>query len=880
MTPAGTPEPEEGLPLLRGMPAWGWALGGLLLGLLATATLVLLEHHDASTQARTRHVLIARRTVNQIERQLASAGIELRAMQSAYLVAPNIDQERFQAIVTNLQAQRMVPSLLAVAYAPRTADAAGNAHYAYTLVAPLAPNRSLLGLDIVSQPANLTALARARDLGAPVLSAAFGLRQAAQDPRDTEGVVLRLPVFSPGPLPATLAERRQREVGALAMSMRLRPLLIDVLQPPLLSQYRVRVVDVDDGGRVLFDEGAAPGGAETYDGIAQYGGRHWQVILHPTQPAIAPMIWVFGIGGALASVLFASLLWSIASTRRRAVAIGWQMSTRFRESEERFRTLNELLPALVLMARASDGEIIYANEAACARLGADITKGTTLAVLFEDETLRQRLAEHDGENPWSHVEAVLVSLNGDRFWAGTSVSRVRVGTGDKLLMVATDISEQRQLSELLSYQASHDTLTELYNRREFERHLQRALYALGKDGPPAALLYLDLDQFKLINDISGHLAGDQLLSQLALAMAEQLRGGDVLARLGGDEFGILAHDTRIEGAQALAERLRARVDGFVYVWQQRSYSVSVSIGVVLLDRPGLTLAEALSQADAACYIAKDHGRNRVHFYSEQDDEAARRRGEMEWANRLRWAVDEGRLLLHYQEVAPLHGGSGKPYIELLLRLRDEDGRVVFPGAFIPAAERYGMMPQLDRWVIAQALSHFDQLHASGSAPGCCAINLAASTLEDDGLADYVLDLIARNGVSAEHVCFEITETEAMRNVARAMRFIERVRAIGCKVALDDFGAGMSSFGYLKNLPVDTIKIDGSFVRDIESDPMSRSIVEAICKIGHQRGLDVVAEWVADPGIVPLLRDLGVDYGQGFALHRPEPALFQRGASGA
>jgi len=172
------------------------------------------------------------------------------------------------------------------------------------------------------------------------------------------------------------------------------------------------------------------------------------------------------------------------------------------------------------------------------------------------------------------------------------------------------------------------------------------------------------------------------------------------------------------------------------------------------------------------------------------------------------------------------------------------------------------------------------LHASGSAPGCCAINLAASTLEDDGLADYVLDLIARNGVSAEHVCFEITETEAMRNVARAMRFIERVRAIGCKVALDDFGAGMSSFGYLKNLPVDTIKIDGSFVRDIESDPMSRSIVEAICKIGHQRGLDVVAEWVADPGIVPLLRDLGVDYGQGFALHRPEPALFQRGASGA
>jgi len=861
------------------MPAWGWALGGLLLGLLATAAVVSLEHHDMSKQARTRHVLIARRTVTQIERQLASAGVELRAMQSAYLVAQDIGQERFGSIVANLQSQGMVPSPLAVAYAPRTVDAAGNAHYVYTLVAPLAPNRSLLGLDIGSQPVNLLALTRARDLGAPVLSAPFRLRQATEDPRDSDGVVLRLPVFSPGPLPTTVDERRQREVGALAMSMRLRPMLIDILQPPLLSQYHVRVEDLDDGGRVLFDEGATPGDGDHYDGIARYGDRRWHVMLRPAQPAITTMVWVFGIGGALASVLLSLLLWSIASTRRRAVAIGWQMSARFRESEERFRTLNELLPALVLMARASDGVIIYANEAACARLGSDITKDTTLATLFEDETLRQRLAEHDGENPWSHVEAVLVSLNGDRFWAGTSISRVRVGTRDKLLMVATDISEQRQLSELLSYQASHDTLTELYNRREFERHLQRALYALGKDGPPAALLYLDLDQFKLINDISGHLAGDQLLSQLALAMAEQLRGGDVLARLGGDEFGILAHDTRIEGAQALAERLRARVDGFVYVWQQRSYSVSVSIGVVLLDRPGLTLADALSQADAACYIAKDHGRNRVHFYSEQDDEATRRRGEMEWANRLRWAVDEGRLLLHYQEVAPLQGGSGKPYIELLLRLRDEDGRVVFPGAFIPAAERYGMMPQLDRWVISQALAHFDELHASGHPPGCCAINLAASTLEDDGLADYVLDLIARHNVSPERLCFEITETEAMRNVARAMRFIERVRAVGCKVALDDFGAGMSSFGYLKNLPVDTIKIDGSFVRDIESDPMSRSIVEAICKIGHQRGLDVVAEWVADPGIVPLLRDLGVDYGQGFALHRPEPALFQRGAAG-
>jgi diguanylate cyclase (GGDEF)-like protein/PAS domain S-box-containing protein len=854
------------------------ALAGLLLGLLVTSALVLLEYQNTQVEIRQRHVQTARRVVAQVERRLESSGLLLRAVQSAYLVSEDIDEGRFDSIVTNLQAQRMVPSLLAVAFAPRSVES-GQVRYVYVRAAPLAPNRSLIGLDIGSQPENLTALARARDLDQPVLSAAFRLRQPAADPRDIDGVVLRLPVFTPGPAPTSVALRREREYGALAMSLRLRPLLLDALPSPLLQQYRVRVVDVTEAPRPLFDEGAAGSAGEHYPGTIDFGGRRWQLDLMPAQASVAtatPLLWTFAIGGSIASLLLAMLLWSIASTRRRALTIGWQMSARFRESEERFRSLNELLPALVLMARASDGVVVYANEAACARLGADVTRNSTLSSLFEDETLRQRLADHDGENPWSHVEAVLVSLNGDRFWAGTSVSRVRVGDQDNLLMVASDISEQRQLSELLSYQASHDTLTELYNRREFERHLTRALYALGKDGPPSALLYLDLDQFKLINDTSGHLAGDQLLSQLALAMAEQLRGGDILARLGGDEFGILAHDTRIEGAQALAERLRSRVEGFVYVWKQRSYSISVSIGVVLLDRPGLTLAEALAQADAACYIAKDHGRNRVHFYSEQDDETARRRGEMEWANRLRWAIDENRLQLHYQEVAPLREECEAPYIELLLRLRDEDGRIVFPGAFIPAAERYGMMPLLDRWVIAQSLANFDRLHVSGRAPGCCAINLAASTLEDDGLADYVLDRITRHSVAPEHLCFEITETEAMRNVARAMRFIERVRAVGCKVALDDFGAGMSSFGYLKNLPVDTIKIDGSFVRDIESDPMSRSIVEAICKIGHQRGLDVVAEWVADPGIVPLLRELGVDYGQGFALHRPEPALFQRG----
>jgi len=873
-------------PLLRGMSAWAWALIGLLLGLAATVAVQLLERHNLKAEADLHLSQLARSSVSLLERQFETSGLLLRAMQSTYSVSGDIDQPHFEAIQRNLQAPQMAPSMVALAFARRLPGHDGpRARYVYERVAPLADNASLLRFDVAAQPANVRALEQARDIDRPVMSAVFALRQPTPDPADALGVTIRLPVYAPGPTPASVAERRSREIGALALSMRVRPMLLSALPPEALQRFRVRVRDITDGDRTLLYDSRAPevDGAHVFVGAIDYGGRRWQLLLSPRRAANdAGILWMAGVGGLIASLLLASLFWSIATTRRRAVVLGTHMSARFRESEERFRALNDLLPALVLMARADDGSIMYANQAATARLGARVNEGGGIDLLFEDEGLRQRLAAHDGEAQWSNVDAVLRTFNGDTFWASTSIARVRVLDIDKLLMVATDISEQRQLTELLSYQATHDTLTELYNRREFERHVQRALFGIGRGAPSGALIYIDLDQFKLINDTSGHLAGDQLLSQLALVMAEQLRAGDILARLGGDEFGILAHDASPEGAQALAERLRARVEGYIYVWEQRSYTISASIGVVLLDRTGLTLTDVLSHADAACYMAKDRGRNRVHFYSEQDDETLRRRGEMEWANRLRWVIEEKRLLLDYQEVQLLQGHATQstadgPHIELLIRLRDEEGHVVLPGAFLPAAERYGMMPQLDRWVIGQAIANFGQLHISGRLPGRCSLNLSASTLEDDGLADYVLDLIEHHGVEPSRLCFEITETEAVRNLARAVRFIERLRAVGCQVALDDFGAGMSSFGYLKNLPVDVIKIDGSFVRDLDADPMSRSIINAITEIGHQRGLDVVAEWVASDACAQALRELGVDYGQGFTLHRPERVLYQRDA---
>jgi len=883
-------DPPAARPLLLGLPAWAWALIGLLLGLVATGAVILLERHNLEAEVDLQRSQIAKRSVYQIDRQLQTSGLLLRAMQSTYFVADDISQDRFESIHDNLRPRQMLPGMVALAFARRQAGTAADPRprYIYERVAPLAGNTLLLGFDIARQADNLRALERARDTDRPVMTAMLPLRQPVHDPRDATGIVVRLPVYTSGPVPRDVAERRHREFGAIAMSMRVRPLLLTALPIEALRHFRVRLFDTTDAkARLLYDAGsAALPAARRYGGAIDFGERRWFLLLQPRGQAYdASLLWMIGMGGSIMSLLLASLFWSIATTRRRAVSLGRQMSARYRESEERFRSLNDLLPALVLMARADDGRIVYANQAAAARLGERVAAGTELGLLFEDEALRRRLLEHEGEAHWSNVDAVLTSLNGDRFWAATSIARVRVGERDKLLMVANDISEQRQLTELLNYQATHDTLTELYNRREFERQVQRALFGLGKGEPTFALVYIDLDQFKLINDTSGHLAGDQLLSQLALVMAEQLRGGDILARLGGDEFGILAQETSREGAQALAERLRVRIEGYIYVWQQRSYTISASLGVVLLDRPGLTLADVLAHADAACYMAKDHGRNRVHFYSEQDDETVRRRGEMEWANRLRWVIEEDRLLLDYQEVLPLQGqaqgrGPEGPHIELLIRLRDEDGRVVMPGAFLPAAERYGMVSLLDRWVIGEAIAHFDQLHVSGRAPGRCSLNLAAATLDDDGLAEYVLDLIEQHGVAPSRLCFEITETEAVRNLARAVRFIDRLRSVGCQVALDDFGAGMSSFGYLKNLPVDVIKIDGSFIRDLDTDPMSRSIITAITQIGHQLGLDVVAEWVSTEAITDTLRELGVDYGQGFALHRPERVLYQRAKDGS
>jgi diguanylate cyclase (GGDEF)-like protein/PAS domain S-box-containing protein len=589
-----------------------------------------------------------------------------------------------------------------------------------------------------------------------------------------------------------------------------------------------------------------------------------------------PPVGVFG-GGVLASLLLAGLVWTTLRTRTHALSQAAQMSARFRESEARFRSLNELLPALVLLAQG-DGRVVYANRAARDHFGlaGEPPFAQPLdALLGQPGALAQSVLDvlPDSGHLVHNVE--LAGADGTRFWATLSLARIELEDAPHILAVASDISELRALTEQLRHQATHDSLTGLYNRYAFEQRLDEALAAPGvHEG--RALLYVDLDQFKLINDTSGHYAGDQLLAALAQRLRAQLQPGELLARLGGDEFGLLLDGGGETRARTVAERLRRTVDGFDFEWENRSYGVTASIGVALVGRAGLSKRELLAMADTACYLAKERGRNRAHVFVDTDDDASLRRTEMEWVNRVRWAMAEGRLGLDYQELSPLRGNDEEgAHFELLLRMQDEDGRPVPPAAFIPAAERYGLMPQLDRWVVTTALANFDRLHPSGRV-ALCAINLSGPTVDDDDFADFVLDALRAHKVAPQQVCFEITETAAVGNMARVMRFITRLREVGCRFALDDFGAGMSSFGYLKNLPVDMIKIDGSFIRELENDPMSFSIVRAVTQIGHQIGLKVIAEWVGSDATCELLRLLGVNYAQGYHLHEPEPAVFDRG----
>ena len=445
---------------------------------------------------------------------------------------------------------------------------------------------------------------------------------------------------------------------------------------------------------------------------------------------------------------------------------------------------------------------------------------------------------------------------------------------DVVVRLLADIEAARAAEQNLSWQATHDVLTDLENRRQFESNLRRLIEAARAKGLQHAVLYIDLDQFKVVNDTCGHLAGDALLRELAQLLSARMRRGDSLARLGGDEFGVLLESCDLLHAQHVAAQILSAIRGYRFAWQGNVFALGASIGVAAVTPESLDLDSVLKAADSACYLAKDKGRNQVQVYAADDEEFSSRRGEMEWVSRITRAIEDSRFFLHCQRVASLADPAGTAYLELLLRMRDEAGGVVAPMAFIPAAERYHLMGAIDRWVVGKALHCLGGLDAgrvlSKRTLPRFGINLSGASLGDPAFAEFTLQQLEESGAPPEAVCFEVTETAAISNLGRAARFIERFRDLGVRFALDDFGTGLTSFAYLKALPVDYIKIDGSFVRNVHDDALSRAVVDAIQRLARAVGATTIAESVESARTLKHVSDLGIDFAQGFAIHAPEP----------
>jgi diguanylate cyclase (GGDEF)-like protein/PAS domain S-box-containing protein len=479
--------------------------------------------------------------------------------------------------------------------------------------------------------------------------------------------------------------------------------------------------------------------------------------------------------------------------------------------------------------------------------------------------------------PFFFNEAVVNNALGKKLLVDGSITRIheKENESDGFLITLRDITEMKRMSETIDYQASHDSLTGLSNREEFSFMLSEILGGLKTSDSRHALLVIDIDRFKAINDTCGTMAGDELLRQIASHVQANISRKDVSARIGGDEFAIILRDCEPDDSINVAKRLKEAVETRKFSWQSSVFPVTLSIGVVALSQESEDTHAILAAADDACHLSKEEGGNRVNVFHAQEAKFQKRRGDMEWIAKINKAAEEDRFILYQQAIVPLSESAGlKSKAEILLRLVNEDGSIARPGDFIPAAERYNLMPLIDQWVIKHSIAAYKILRDRGSsiASNLISINLSGPSLLDESLVDLILYEVRRNGLDSSSFCFEITETAAIQNYAAATRFMKRLKDEGFTFALDDFGSGFSSFSYLKNLPVDYLKIDGSFVQSIDESLVSYTMVESINSIGHVMGMKTIGEFVKSPEIKRKLVELGVDYAQGYHIAEPMPLL--------
>ncbi len=520
------------------------------------------------------------------------------------------------------------------------------------------------------------------------------------------------------------------------------------------------------------------------------------------------------------------------------------------------------------------GYVLFMNSAAERLIGINLSeaKVKTLRSLFrllaEDKTTPVN-SEWLTDSYSTQEEVILKRTDGEEFVIRKSASPLYDSDGHTFATVTVlhDVTMLRRLSNQLSFQARHDQLTGLINRFEFDRKTQVAIDDAATERRVHCIAYIDLDQFKIVNDTCGHMAGDVLLKQLSNHIKAKVRSSDTLARIGGDEFALLLMGCDLDKAQDIIEGLLQVVREYRFTFDDKVFKIGASVGLTEISpQHNLTLSELLSAVDSACYTAKEEGGNRIHIYHSDDSDIKEHNNQLEWVSRIHLGLERKQFVLYIQRMASLSEGA-ELHCELLIRMQSIDGTYYPPGYFLPAAERYHLMPKIDRWVVGEALAIIARKGAS--FPYVCAINLSGQTLSEDGFLEYVIEQIKLHKVDTRRICFEITETSVIANLNKARQFMHALREIGCRFSLDDFGSGLSSFAYLKNLEVDFLKIDGMFVKAIVNNKIDRAMVESINNVGHVMGLHTIAEFAENDDIINMLKEIGVDYAQGYGVAKPE-----------